>query len=68
MTQNVLDMDPVSRFLYGLPSPETKRQWPKRFEVFLDFIGLKGEGDFNTKAQIFYEKAKNDSEWLTANG
>lgn len=54
----VVNMDPVSCFLYGLRSPESKRQWPKRFEVLFYFIGLHGE--FKTKAQVFYEKAKDD--------
>jgi len=31
-------VDPVSRFMFGLKAPETRRQYPRRLEVFLDFI------------------------------
>jgi hypothetical protein len=32
--------DPLSLFLYALWAPETKRQYPRRLEVFLDYLSL----------------------------
>ena len=51
------DDDPVSNFLFALKAPESKRQYPKRLEVFLDFIGLKDKGTFEEKALYFYNFA-----------
>jgi hypothetical protein len=33
---------PLSVFLYALKAPETKRQYPRRLKVFLDFLKLDG--------------------------
>ena len=30
-------------FLYGVKSPESKRQYPRRFKMFLDFLHLPGD-------------------------
>jgi hypothetical protein len=30
--------DPMTMFMYGLRAPETKRQYPRRLKVFLDFL------------------------------
>jgi hypothetical protein len=35
-------MSPYSRFIYALNAPESKRQYPTRFQVFLDFLKLDG--------------------------
>ena len=43
--------DPVANFLIALKAPETKRQYPKRLEVFFDFLKL--EGSFENKAPVF---------------
>ncbi|HET7643739.1 MAG TPA: hypothetical protein VFK40_09545 [Nitrososphaeraceae archaeon] len=29
--------NPLAMFLYGLGAPESKRQYPKRLKVFLEF-------------------------------
>lgn len=34
--------DPVAVFLYAVKSPESKRQYPRRFKMFLDFLGFGG--------------------------
>jgi hypothetical protein len=34
--------DPLSIFVYVLRAPETKRQYPKRLEVVLEFLGFEG--------------------------
>jgi hypothetical protein len=44
--------DPLAMFLYALKAPETKRQYPRRFKVFLDFLHLEG---------TFEEQIKNNS-------
>jgi hypothetical protein len=33
---------PYNRFLYALKAPESKRQYPKRLEVFLNFLKIEG--------------------------
>jgi hypothetical protein len=47
--------DPVANFLIALKAPETKRQYPRRLEVFFDFLKL--EGTFENKALCFYHQA-----------
>ncbi|HEX6294138.1 MAG TPA: hypothetical protein VFZ46_03210 [Nitrososphaeraceae archaeon] len=42
-------------FFFALKVPESKGQYPKRFEKFLDY--LKFEGTFEDKALSFYKKA-----------
>jgi integrase len=44
------------RFMYALKAPETKRQYPKRLEVFLDYQKLQGDS-IEEKANKFYEFA-----------
>lgn len=48
-------------FRYALKAPESKRQYPKRFKVFLDF--LKIPGDMDTQAKSFLSKAREDPTW-----
>jgi integrase len=55
-------IDPISNFLFALKSPESKRQYPKRLEIFLNFLNL--DGTFEQKAIAFYEKAKKKPNWL----
>ncbi|MGB9169471.1 MAG: hypothetical protein WCB31_11145 [Nitrososphaeraceae archaeon] len=63
MTQS--GSDPMFNFLYGLKAPESKRQYPRRLEMFLDFLKLKG--DINSKAVQFYKKSKSNPKWLQDN-
>jgi hypothetical protein len=55
--------DPVANFLIALKAPETKRQYPRRLEVFFDFLKL--EGTFENKALCFYHQALKNPRWLT---
>lgn len=57
------EVNPITNFLFALKASETKRQYPKRLEVFLDFLGL--EGNFEDKALTFYENALSDPKWLS---
>jgi len=53
--------DPLQNFLYALKAPDSKRQYPRRFEYFLDYLGLKGT--LKEKCIIFYEQAKHEPLW-----
>jgi hypothetical protein len=47
----VLELNPLNPFFYTLKSPESKRKYPKRFKMFLDF--LKIEAELEEQANIF---------------
>jgi integrase len=56
---------PYSKFLYALNAPESKRQYPTRFQVFLDFLRLENCITIEEKANKFYELIKaNGTDWL----
>jgi hypothetical protein len=59
ISNDIHTIDPMFNFLYALKAPESKRQYPRRFEMFLDFLKL--EGDLNTKARYLYNKARSDT-------
>ena len=59
----VEEINPVTNFFFALKAPESKRQYPKRFEKFLDYLTL--EGTFEDKTLSFYKKAIENSQWLT---
>lgn len=58
-----LTSTPMANFLYALKAPETRRQYPKRFEYFLDFIKI-GGSNVEEKSITFLKKAKENKEWL----
>jgi hypothetical protein len=33
----------IDNFLYALKAPETKRQYPRRLKVFLDFLQIESQ-------------------------
>ena len=40
----ILDQEnPLAMFMYALRAPESKRQYPKRLKVFLDFLTSNNE-------------------------
>jgi hypothetical protein len=51
----------MSVFLYALKASETKRQYPRRLKVFLDFLKL--EGSLESQATEFLIRAKQDHQW-----
>ena len=63
VTSDVDEVNPVLNFFFALKAPESKRQYPKRFEKFLDYLKL--EGSFEDKSLSFYKKAIENSQWLT---
>ena len=55
--------DHMSRFLYALKSPETRRQYPRRLKVFLDFLDLHC-GSLDEQALRFLERVTQDHRWF----
>jgi hypothetical protein len=54
---------PYNRFIYALKAPESKKQYPKRLEVFLNFMEIDG---LNLEERLYnlYNTSKSDTEWL----
>jgi hypothetical protein len=53
-------------FLYALKAPESKRQYPKRLKVFLDFLTSKNElshSDLENQCREFMTRSQTDSKW-----
>ena len=40
ITTDFVEVNPVLNFFFALKAPESKRQYPKRFEKFLDYLKL----------------------------
>jgi hypothetical protein len=58
------DLSPYQRFLYALNSQETQRQYPRRFQQFLDYLQLK-ELTIEENVNLFYKLIeKNGTTWL----
>jgi hypothetical protein len=55
------EQNPMAVFSYALKAPETKRQYPRRFKMFVDFLKL--EGRFEEQAKHFLLKAKSNQQW-----
>lgn len=57
------DNNAIHNFLYALKAPETKRQYPRRLKVFLDFLQIDSpysdfDQDLRYKSSIFAKSAK----------
>jgi hypothetical protein len=65
MLSTSIAKDPMAVFLYAVKSPESKRQYPRRFKMFLDFLGL--AGSLKEQAEEFLKNAKLDPEWVQNN-
>ena len=52
-------------FLYALKAPESKRQYPRRFKMFLDYLNLKGT--IQEQAKQFLVKARANPQWAQDN-
>jgi hypothetical protein len=59
--QELQAADPMIKFMYALKAKESKRQYPRRFKVFLDFLKL--EGTMNEQANQFLLNTKNSPQW-----
>jgi integrase len=54
--------NPLELFTYALKSPESQRQYPRRFKVFLDFLNL-GVDKIEEQSNIFLLKAMTNPSW-----
>jgi hypothetical protein len=63
----VLEANPYENFVYALRAPESKRQYPRRFKVFLDFLHPEVKKvpfkEIETQANRFYRLAIKDKNW-----
>jgi hypothetical protein len=64
LTEEKLE-DPIAKLLYALKAPETKRQYPRRFKVFLDFLQL--DGTFEEQTREFLTRARQNVRWVHDN-
>src|SRR5919106_1228448 len=53
--------NPMTIFTYALKAPESKRQYPRRLKIFLDYLRL--EGNLGEQAEQFYSKAIENPQW-----
>jgi len=59
-------LSPYEKFMYALNSKESKRQYPKRLQRFLDFIDIRS-GSIEENCNLFYKKLeekKDGISWL----
>jgi integrase len=56
------EQNPLTNFMYALKAPETKRQWPGRLKIVLDFLHL--EGTLEQQAKIFVIRAREKPDWV----
>ncbi|MGA9317065.1 MAG: hypothetical protein WBV84_03310, partial [Nitrososphaeraceae archaeon] len=61
--ENVGSRTHMSRFMYALKSRETRRQYPQRLKVFLDFLDPSG-GILDEQALQFLDKVRQDPRWF----
>ena len=64
--RNPLNFSPYEKFMYALKSKESKRQYPKRLQIFFDFISIKSDSiEKNCNGYGEKSEGKNDStSWL----
>jgi hypothetical protein len=53
------EADTLTVFEYALKAKETKRQYPRRFKVYLDFLNL--EGSLRQQSIDFLNRAKKNA-------
>jgi hypothetical protein len=55
--------DPMTNFMYALKAKESKRQYPRRFKMFLDYLKLDGITTISEQAKLFLINTENDPKW-----
>lgn len=55
------EKDPMAAFMYGLRAPDTRRQYPRRFQYFLNFLSI--QGTLEEQANKFTLKARENPLW-----
>lgn len=64
MVRQLTKKDAYSAFEYALKAPETKRQWPRRLDVFLTFLQLDGQ-DVKGRCNTLYDLIQKEGiDWL----
>ncbi len=48
-------LSPYLKFIYALRAPESKRQYPKRLQIFLDYLKINGL-TIEEKSNLFYRQ------------
>ena len=65
--KTLLDQEnPLAMFMYALKAPESKRQYPKRLKIFLDFLTTKNElscSDLENQCLEFMTKSQTNPKW-----
>ena len=64
MVRALAKTSPYNSFMFGLKAEETRRQWPKRLDVFLKFLELDGNTIEERTNQFFSHIKKEGDEWL----
>ena len=68
--KTLLDQEnPLAMFMYALKAPESKRQYPKRLKVFLDFLTSKNElssSDLENQCIEFMTKSQTNPKWANS--
>ena len=62
-TGNSAGWNHIARFVYALKSPETRRQYPQRLKVFLDFLDT-GSTKLDEQALQLLLNVKEDPRWF----
>jgi hypothetical protein len=58
------DLSPYRKFFYALNASETKRQYPRRLQIFLEYLRIEGS-TIEENANSFYKLVeKNGARWL----
>jgi len=60
--QPIEDDNPLAMFMYGLKAKETRRQYPRRLKVFMDYCNLDGLLEQQT-GELFH-CAKHNNTWI----
>ena len=55
----------MASFLYALKAPESRRQYPRRFKMFLDFVNI--QGTLEEQAKQFVIQAREEQKWAQDN-
>jgi hypothetical protein len=56
--------NPLTFFMYALNAPETRRQWPRRLKIFLDYLDMDGDRSIEEEALQLVNKARQNPRWL----
>ena len=66
LEKSPLTLSPYQKFMYALNSKESKRQYPKRLQRFLDFVNI-SSSSIEDNCNLLYEKLEqkeDNTSWL----